>query len=68
VRAFSQYLMRDDLPRAGSAGERYGGFRLPLVAERGTRLWGLVRPASGSTTVRIEYRQPRLLALAHARA
>jgi hypothetical protein len=76
VRAFSQYLMRDDLPRAGSASERYGGFesglrhsdgdtklaydgfRLPLVAERGrsTRLWGLVRPATGRTTVTIQYR------------
>jgi hypothetical protein len=76
VRAFSQYLMRDDLPRAGSASERYGGFesglrhsggetklaydgfRLPLVAERGrsTRLWGLVRPGSGRTTVTIQYR------------
>ena len=76
VRAFSQYLMRDDLPREGPAYERYGGFesglrhsdgevkpafdgfRLPLVAERGhrTRLWGLVRPAAGRVTVRIEYR------------
>jgi hypothetical protein len=76
VRAFSQYLMRDDLPRAGSAYRRYGGFesglrhsggaaklaydgfRLPLVAERGRRtsLWGLVRPADGRTSVRIEYR------------
>ena len=77
VRAFSQYLMRDDLPREGRAYLRYGGFesgpaalrrarrsspttgfRLPLVAERGrrTRLWGLVRPASEATTVRIEYR------------
>jgi hypothetical protein len=26
VRAFSQYLMRDDLPRAGGATLRYGGF------------------------------------------
>ena len=76
VRAFSQYLLRDDLPRAGRAYLRYGGFesglrhsggqakwaydgfRLPLVAERGsrTRLWGLVRPADGATSVRIEYR------------
>jgi hypothetical protein len=76
VRAFSQYLMRDDLPRPGRAYLRYGGFesglrhsagdpklaydgfRLPLVAERGrrTHLWGLVRPADGATSVRIEYR------------
>jgi hypothetical protein len=76
VRAFSQYLMRDDLPRAGGTHLRYSGFesglrhsggaaklaydgfRLPLVAERGrrTRLWGLVRPARGATSVRIEYR------------
>jgi hypothetical protein len=74
VRAFSQYLMRDDLPRPGRAYLRYGGFesglrhsggeakraldgfRLPLVGERGTRLWGLVRPAAGPTSVRIEYR------------
>ena len=76
VRAFSQYLMRDDLPRPGrpylrysgfesglrhSDGESkvaYDGFRLPLVAERGrrTHLWGLVRPADGATSVRIEYR------------
>ena len=80
VRAFSQYLMRDDLPRPGrpylryggfesglrhSGGERklaYDGFRLALVARRvghrhvRTSLWGLVRPATGRTTVRIEYR------------
>jgi hypothetical protein len=78
VRAFSQYLMRDDLPRPGSRYERYSGFesglrhsgggvkpvydgfRLPLVATRSSRhrvsLWGLVRPARGRTTVRIEYR------------
>lgn len=30
VRAFSQYLMRDDLPRAGSAVQRYGGFESGL--------------------------------------
>jgi hypothetical protein len=51
VRAFSQYLMRDDAERtgfdrfggfqsglrtaAGSAKRAYDGFRLPLVAERG---------------------------------
>jgi hypothetical protein len=76
VRAFSQYLMRDDLPRPGRPYLRYGGFesglrhsggdvklaydgfRTPLVAERGsrTRLWGLVRPARGATSVLIEYR------------
>jgi hypothetical protein len=77
VRGFSQYLMRDDLPRSGSVLERYGGFesglrladgtrklsyesfRLPLAATRGARsttLWGLVRPATGRTTVTIDYR------------
>jgi hypothetical protein len=76
VRAFSQYLLRDDLPRAGRAYLRYGGFesglrhsggdaklaydgfRLPLVAQRGrgTHLWGLVRPARGATSVKLEYR------------
>ncbi len=30
VRAFSQYLMRDDLPRAGSSTQRYGGFESGL--------------------------------------
>jgi hypothetical protein len=79
VRACSQYLLRDDLPREGPKYERYGGFesgprnsdgavklaydgfRLTLVAERGgrTRLWGLVRPATEGTTVRIEYRDAR---------
>ena len=37
----------------------YEGFRLPLVVARsGSRvsLWGLVRPAAGATTVRIEIR------------
>jgi hypothetical protein len=77
VRGFSQYLMRDDLPRSGSVLERYGGFesglrtsagkaklsyegfRLVLVATRGSRstsLWGLVRPATGRTKVTLEYR------------
>jgi hypothetical protein len=78
VRAFSQYLMRDDMPRPGSRFQRYSGFesglrhsdgrkkhsfdgfRLPLVADRtGTRnvrLWGLVRPATGKTSVTVQYR------------
>jgi hypothetical protein len=79
VRGFSQYLMRDDVPREDAATplERYGGFesglrtsdgdvkvayeafRLPLVATRGrhsTSLWGLVRPATGKTKVKIDYR------------
>ena len=75
VRAFSQYLMRDDLPRSGAdrfggfeSGLRYAngrkkaaydGFRLPLVADRKggkVKLWGLVRPATGATKVRVEYR------------
>ncbi len=76
VKAFSQYMMRDDLPREGSSYARYSGFesglrhsggdpklaydafRLPLVADRGSRrvtLWGIARPAGGKTTVRIEY-------------
>jgi hypothetical protein len=75
VRAFSQYLMRDDRERDGAdryggfqtglrsaGGDRkraYEGFRLPLVAERGRRhttLWGLVRPAGGTTSVSIDFR------------
>jgi len=46
----------------GSGGEpklAYEGFRLPLVAVRGTRrttLWGLVRPAGAVTSVVLEYR------------
>lgn len=80
VRAFSQYMMRDDVPRSGSRYTRYSGFesglrhsdgraklsyegfRLPLVAARGKRrvtLWGLVRPATGPTTVEIQYKQGR---------
>ena len=46
MRAFSQYLMRDDLPRAGRAYLRYGGFESgirhshgkPKRAYRGFRL------------------------------
>jgi cellulase (glycosyl hydrolase family 5) len=40
----------------------YEGFRLPLVATRGSRstaLWGLVRPATARTKVTIEYRNAR---------
>ena len=92
MRAFSQYLMRDDLPRPGrpylryggfesglrhSGGERklaYDGFRLAFVARRvghrhvRTSLWGLVRPATGRTTVSIEYRNRGYVAVAHAQA
>jgi hypothetical protein len=74
VTAFSQYLLRDDLPDAPSG--KYGGFesglrtsggkdkpslqgfRLPLAAKRsgsGVSLWGLVRPATGATTVRVQF-------------
>jgi len=78
VKAFSQYLMRDDLPRDGRPSARYSGFesglrhsdgraklaydafRLPLVVRRTSRskisLWGIARPASGATTVVVEYR------------
>jgi hypothetical protein len=78
VRLFSQYLMRDDLPRPGNRLGRYSGFEsgllrsdgrpkraydafaLPLVVTRAgrhrTRLWGLVRPARGATSVAIEER------------
>jgi hypothetical protein len=79
VRGFSQYLMRDDLPRSqtdsifgryagfesglrtsdGNPKVAYEGFRLPLVAIRGSRrttLWGLVRPADDTTRVSIDYR------------
>jgi hypothetical protein len=37
----------------------YSGFRLPLAAIRGARhttLWGLVRPADGTTRISIDYR------------
>ena len=37
VRAFSQYLMRDDLPRAGRAYLRYGGFESGLRHSHGQR-------------------------------
>jgi hypothetical protein len=44
---------------AGAPKLAYEGFRLPLVATRGSRstaLWGLVRPATGRTKVTLEYR------------
>ncbi len=75
VAAFSQYLMRDDLPRRGA--DRYGGFesglrtskgkakpalagyRLPLVVKKG-KLWGLVRPEGGANSqVTVQYRDRR---------
>jgi hypothetical protein len=37
VRAFSQYLLRDDLPRAGRAYLRYGGFESGLRHSHGKR-------------------------------
>ena len=37
VRAFSQYLMRDDLPRPGPRYERYGGFESGLRHSDGER-------------------------------
>ena len=37
VRAFSQYLMRDDLPRPGTRSERYGGFESGLRHSGGER-------------------------------
>jgi hypothetical protein len=73
VSAFSQYLLRDDLPDAPSG--KYGGFesglltsdgkpkpslegfRLPIAVKRsgsGVSLWGLVRPATGATSVQVE--------------
>lgn len=76
VRAFSQYLMRDDDPRPGSEFERYSGFesglrfadgrakpsydefRTPLHADRrgdSVALWGLIRPATGATSLTVEY-------------
>ena len=78
VVAFSQYLLRDDSPKAGvpllarypgfetglftykgKHKPAYDGFRLPLaVRQSGSKvsLWGLVRPATGATTARIEFR------------
>ena len=44
---------------SGDAKRSYEAFRLPLVAVRGrhrTTLWGLVRPAAGSTKVSIDFR------------
>lgn len=43
----------------GTAKRAYDAFPIPLVAELGrtrTTLWGLVRPATGKTTVSIDYR------------
>ncbi|MEA2123658.1 MAG: hypothetical protein QOI80_440 [Solirubrobacteraceae bacterium] len=44
----------------GKKKKAYEAFRLPVVADhatkRTTRLWGRVRPATGATTVTVEYR------------
>jgi hypothetical protein len=70
VASFSQYLLTDEPPHNGLKGYRTGlmtsggsrkplyfGFPLPLVVSRtggGFNLWGLVRPASGETTVKVK--------------
>jgi hypothetical protein len=70
VASFSQYLLTDESPHRGLKGYRTGllttggsrkplyyGFPLPLVVSRsggGFRLWGLVRPAGGVTTVKVK--------------
>jgi hypothetical protein len=77
VKAFSQYLLRDDLAVEGNEDQKYSGFesglrladgkakpsldsfRLPLVAKytgRSTKvsLWGLARPAKGTTRITIQ--------------
>jgi hypothetical protein len=69
VLAFSQYLLTDEGPHNGLTGYRTGletqgggrkplyyGFPVPLVVSRqgsGFSLWGLVRPATGATKVRV---------------
>ena len=69
VVAFSQYLLTDEAPHGGLTGYRTGlethgggrkplyfGFPVPLVVSRhgsGFSLWGLVRPATGATKVRV---------------
>jgi hypothetical protein len=75
VAAFSQYLFRDEAARGGLLGSRTGlytargerkplalAFALPLVVSRqrqGYALWGLVRPARGTTSVRVQARRAR---------
>lgn len=75
VAAFSQYLFRDEFAHGGLLGSRTGlytprgarkplalAFALPLVVSRqrsGYALWGLVRPAGGATTVRVQVRPAR---------
>ena len=77
VTVFSQYLMRDDMPRPGPKRQRFSGFesglrhsdgtekrsyegyRLALVAKRGTSrvlLWGVVRPHHGRDGLTLQYR------------
>ncbi len=75
VRFFSQYLLRDDVPRPGNIFQRYSGFESGLEFASGARkpaysawpvplvvtktggrvsLWGLARPAGGTTTVTVQ--------------
>jgi hypothetical protein len=74
VVAFSQYLLTDESPHNGLNGYRTGlqtsrgGFKtiyysypLPLVVNRsssGYSLWGLVRPATGATKVKVRVQTP----------
>jgi hypothetical protein len=66
VKAFSQYLLRDDLPLEGvPKANRYGGFESGLRFADGkpkeaalrsgskVTLWGLARPAGGRTKVTV---------------
>jgi hypothetical protein len=74
VVAFSQYLLTDENPHNGLNGYRTGlltthggaktlyyAYPLPLVVSRssgGYSLWGLVRPATGVTKVKVRVQTP----------
>ena len=74
VVAFSQYLLTDENPHNGLHGYRTGlltanggaktlyySYPLPLVVNRsssGYSLWGLVRPATGVTKVKVRVQTP----------